>query len=114
MAKDERDLVKVHPSWWKVLGWLLLAFVVVPGLTVLWNTVLEPESILLRVVPLFIMVIPLAIASWKHYSIMFRVTNRRVIVERGLLAKKHREIGIRDIRVVDIERTILQLEVLFT
>ena len=77
---EENIIIKTYPSWWRVFWWLFFA----------------------------ILIIPLLVALWKHYSVLVKITKNRVIVERGVLSKSHREIAIRDIRVVDVEQSFFQ------
>ena len=77
---EENYIIKTYPSWWRVFWWLFFS----------------------------VLIVPLLVALWKHYSVQVKITKRRVIVERGILSKAHREIAIRDIRVVDVQQSFFQ------
>ena len=77
---EDRVLLEVRPSWWGFF-WHLIFF---------W------------------LIIPLIIALWKRASLVLRVYDDRVVLERGVLSKDVKEIFIADIRAIDVSQSFFQ------
>lgn len=56
----------------------------------------------------FWLVIPVFVAIWKKFSLVLKVTEDKVIMERGILSKKKKEIFTSDVRTIDIDQSMLQ------
>ena len=54
------------------------------------------------------LIIPLIVALWKRAGLVLRVTEEKVILERGVLSKEIKEIFIPDIRTIDVKQSLLQ------
>ena len=72
-------LAEVQPSWWQFF----------------WHFVF------------FWLIIPPIIAWWQRASVVLRVYNGRITIERGILAKSYREFLAKDIRAMDIDQGLL-------
>ncbi|MEI7729756.1 MAG: PH domain-containing protein [Verrucomicrobiota bacterium] len=69
-------LLEIRPSWWGYIWYLLFAW----------------------------LLIPLLIAWLKRKSIVLRVYEDRVAIERGLVTKCYREFFIHDLRSIDVDQ----------
>jgi uncharacterized membrane protein YdbT with pleckstrin-like domain len=56
----------------------------------------------------FWLVIPVFVAIWKKFSLVLKVTEDKVIIEKGILSKKKKEVFASDVRTIDIEKSMLQ------
>lgn len=56
----------------------------------------------------FWLVIPVLLAIWKKFSLVLKVTEDKVILEKGILSKKKKEVFASDVRTIDVEKSILQ------
>ena len=78
-ASAAKPLLEARPSWWHFFWHLLFAWLIVP----------------------------LLVALWKRHSLLLRVYQDRVTLERGVLSKEYREFFIGDIRSVDVGQGLL-------
>ncbi|MFQ6052069.1 MAG: PH domain-containing protein [Candidatus Hydrothermarchaeota archaeon] len=76
---DER-LLEVRASWWNFFWHIAFAW----------------------------LIIPLVVALWKRASLVFRVYEDRIVLERGVLSKEIKEIFITDIRTIDVRQSFIQ------
>jgi len=77
---DEKVLLEVRPSWWNFF----------------WHIVF------------FWLIIPIIVALWKRAGLTLRVTDEKVILDKGVLSKNIKEIFISDIRTIDVKQSLLQ------
>lgn len=77
---DERVLLEAKPSWWNFFWYILFSW----------------------------LVIPIAVVLWKRAALTLRVTEDKVILDRGVLSKHTKEIFISDIRTIDVRQSFLQ------
>lgn len=73
-----RLLLEARPSWWAFFGLLVFAWLLIPWL----------------------------IAWLRRRSVLLRVYEDRVSVERGIVTKSFREFFIRDIRAIDVDQGV--------
>jgi uncharacterized membrane protein YdbT with pleckstrin-like domain len=77
-ATGNKLLLEVRPSWWAYVAYFLFAWLLVPLLV-----------------------------AWLHRkSVLLRVYEDRVSVERGVLSKSYTEFFIRDIRSIDVDQGV--------
>ena len=77
---DDVLLLEVRPSWWNYFWHLCFSW----------------------------LVLPLVIALIQRASLVFRVYEDRIVLEKGFLNKDVKIIFISDIRTIDVRRTLLQ------
>lgn len=76
----ERVLLEVRPSWWNFFWHIVFCWLIIPIIVVLW----------------------------KRASLVLRVTEDKVLLEKGVLSKNNKDIFISDIRTIDVKQTLLQ------
>ncbi|MFQ5896889.1 MAG: PH domain-containing protein [Candidatus Methylomirabilia bacterium] len=80
MSDEEQVLWEARPSWWNFF----------------WHWVF------------FWLIIPVIVALWKRASLLLRVYEDRVVLERGVLSRNIKIVFITDIRTIDIRQSFLQ------
>ncbi|MFQ5520665.1 MAG: PH domain-containing protein, partial [Candidatus Methylomirabilia bacterium] len=80
MSDEEQVLREARPSWWNFF-WYWVFF---------W------------------LLIPVIVALWKRASVLLRVYEDRVVLERGVLSKNIKVVFITDIRTIDIRQSLVQ------
>lgn len=76
----EKLLLETRPSWWNFFWHIVFCW----------------------------LVIPILVALWKRAALVMRVTEEKVILEKGVLSKNSKEIFISDIRTIDVKQSLLQ------
>ena len=76
----EKTIIELRPSWWNFFWYLFFSW----------------------------LIIPLIIAIFKRYSLVLRIYNDRVVMERGILSKQITQLLIADIRSVDTRQSFCQ------
>jgi len=77
---SEKILLEIRPSWWNFFWHFVFCWLIVP----------------------------IVVALWKRASLILRITENKVLLEKGLLSKNHKEIFISDIRTIDIKQSLFQ------
>ena len=85
--EDEHTVYECHPSWWQYTPTLIL-------------------GILLIVVVIGIFVI---IYIWlERKGTLYRITNKRIISQKGVFSKAREDISIKDIRAINVNQSFRQ------
>jgi len=77
---ESRLLLEVRPSWWHFF----------------WHFVF------------FWLIIPLIVAIWRRKSLILRLYEDRILIEEGILSKNYIEVFIKDIRSVNVYKSLTQ------
>lgn len=56
----------------------------------------------------FWLVIPVFVALWKKFSLVLKVTEDKVVLEKGILSKDKKEAFVSDVRTVNVKKGVLQ------
>ncbi len=79
MANDDL-LLEARPSWWNFF----------------WNWVF------------FWLIVPVFVAFWKRASLVLRLYDDRIVLEKGVLSKNIKELFVSDIRAIDTSQSLIQ------
>jgi len=84
---EEKTLLECNPSWWHYFGLLVLGsllIVIGVGLLIILYVVLVRKKTI------------------------YKITNRRIITQRGIYSKNREDISLKDIRAVNIKQGIME------
>jgi uncharacterized membrane protein YdbT with pleckstrin-like domain len=84
---EEKTLIECNPSWWQYFGLLVL-------------------GVLLLVIGVGVLIILYVILERRNT--VYKVTNRRIITQKGIFSKNREDISLMDIRAFNIKQTILE------
>ena len=82
---EEKTLIECNPSWWQYCGLLVLGtllIVIGVGLLIILYVILERKNTI------------------------YKVTNRRIITEKGIFSKNREDISLMDIRAINVNQSI--------
>lgn len=98
MAVTETIIYQGHPDWLNFGGIMLIAGVIL---------ILALQSGSLSAA-IFILVLSVMLASYGRFKRLYTVTNHRVIIRVGLIARNTNEMDIRHIRGINVRQNILE------
>jgi len=113
LAPGEKILFQGHPSWRSILGYYLkglLVAAVFGGLAALASRIVEDEvnTTWVAVAVLAVVVLLLVIGLLKRIATTYTITNRRLQIRRGIVARKVQETRLDRVQNVNTEQSALQ------
>ena len=82
---EEKTLLESNPSWWQYFGLLVLGTLLIiigVGLLIILYVIFERKNTI------------------------YKVTNRRIITEKGIFSKNREDISLMDIRAINVNQSI--------
>jgi uncharacterized membrane protein YdbT with pleckstrin-like domain len=76
----QEQVLELRPSWWNYFAHFLF----------------------------FFLIIPLIVAVWQKFSLVFRVYGDRINLETGILSKNTKDVFISDVRTIDVKQSLFQ------
>jgi len=108
-VEEEKTVLKIYPSWFYYMFFILLAAVLLAVGLVFWGK--GGRGTFAGVFGLILICAACALALWaatSRYSRRYKVTERRVLSVEGLLSRKASEVEIKDIRNIQISQSFLE------
>jgi uncharacterized membrane protein YdbT with pleckstrin-like domain len=105
--QPERVLWSGHQSHWYFLGYWLVGLLIVAALGAgiyFYRLELTQWMPWMYVVPLFALLVVMAVVAFARRLRTYRVTNRRVIADYGRVVKDTNELRIQDIRSMNVSK----------
>jgi uncharacterized membrane protein YdbT with pleckstrin-like domain len=84
---EEKTLLECNPSWWQYFGLLVLGtllIVIGVGLFIILYVILERKNTI------------------------YKVTNKRIITQKGIFSKNREDISLMDIRAFNIKQSVIE------
>lgn len=105
MSKDETIIYQGRPSWLNYI-WLYLISVAMVVFLIAISRLEDVEVILIvELICLLIAIMVSAILRWRYF---FTITDNRVIMREGLIARNTIEMQLRHIRAINVRQGIIE------
>ena len=106
LSSGEHVLFEGHPSWRSILGFYLVGLIVVAAAAGIGFLVADAAGAAIAGVAAFVIV--LLVGFLRRIGTTYTITNRRLHIKRGILARRTQEANLQRVQNVNTSQSVLQ------